>query len=280
MNERPLQFGEGGRIFAIYTQPVPRGTSDEQLPAIVMLSAGMLHRVGPFRLHVGLARQLAADGFPVFRVDLAGKGDSPIREGMANQPSVTADFEEIVAGIKGMLPSVDMVLLGMCSGADNAIRLAISEPSVIGTVLLDPVCPRDAMFRVRSLKKYLSPVRYMNKLKEVVRKMNSEETSAGEEEGDPLLLRDLPSHAQMQESFRLVRDRNGSVLAIFTQYAFGYYSKEGQLKSVLGIEGFDSFVVERHWPDTEHTWKLDLHRERLTAEIVRWANHLVARRRR
>src|SRR6185295_15161162 len=94
LTEEPLQFGQGGRLFGILTLPSMTARNAQELPVFVYLTAGLLHRVGPYRLHVRLARELAHMGFSSLRVDLAGTGDSPGRPGLTNQQSVEADFEE------------------------------------------------------------------------------------------------------------------------------------------------------------------------------------------
>src|SRR5689334_7177370 len=94
--EEPLHFGEDGRLFGILTMPTAQAHSMGDVPVFVFLSAGLLHRVGPARLHVRLARELARMGFSSFRVDLAGIGDSRKRSGLTNQESVKADYDEIV----------------------------------------------------------------------------------------------------------------------------------------------------------------------------------------
>ena len=87
----------------------------QRLPVFVFLSAGSLHRVGPYRLYVRLARELARMGFSSLRVDLAGVGDSPARRGMTNQQSVAADFAEIASVLDARLGRVPFVLAGLCS---------------------------------------------------------------------------------------------------------------------------------------------------------------------
>src|SRR5882672_2499523 len=69
--EEPLQFGDGGRLFGILTLPSMLIGKARELPVFVFLNAGMLHRVGPYRLHVRLARDLSRMGFSSIRVDLA-----------------------------------------------------------------------------------------------------------------------------------------------------------------------------------------------------------------
>jgi len=59
LTEEPLHFGEGGRLFGILTLPADLPGNARELPVFVFLSAGLLHRAGPRRLHVHLARELA-----------------------------------------------------------------------------------------------------------------------------------------------------------------------------------------------------------------------------
>ena len=160
LKEEPLQFGEGGRLFGILTRPSRPPRKAQELPVFVFLSAGMLHRVGPYRLYVRLARELAHMGFSSLRVDLAGRGDSPPIPGLTNQQSAAADFAEILALLESRLGRLPLVLAGLCSGADNAVRLTLNEPRVVGMVLLDPICFLDRGFRLRvAVARYTNPTR-------------------------------------------------------------------------------------------------------------------------
>ena len=273
VKEEPLQLGDGGRLFAIATEPAAR---DPARPIFVFLSAGLLHRVGPSRVHVTVARALAAQGFSSLRVDLSGKGDSPGRGSMPNRQSVAADFDDIRAGLRSRYDDYALVLAGLCSGADNAIRLCLTEPRVQGLLLLDPICFPDAGFRARNLgAKWLDPRRY---LRSAVRRVRGEgPTERGrpnEPEGDPVMLRDLPTEDQVREAFSCIRDRGGRVLSIFTQYALSYYNSAGQLRSVLNVDGYAGFSTELFWPDVEHTYKLAVQRDRLRAQVLAWAHEL------
>ena len=146
LTEEPLHFGEGGRLFGILTLPTAQPRSRPDVPVFVFLSAGLLHRVGPARLHVRLARELARMGFSSLRVDLAGIGDSPQRPGLTNQESVAADYEEIVRVLESRLGRLSIVMGGICAAADNAIRLTLTDQRVVGMLLLDPVCFADDGF--------------------------------------------------------------------------------------------------------------------------------------
>jgi len=274
LTEEPLQFGEGGRLFGILTLPSVPPCNAQALPVFVFLNAGLLNRVGPYRLYVRLVRNLAQMGFSSLRVDLAGRGDSPERFGLTNQQSVAADYEEIVGVLESRLGRLRLVLGGLCSAADNVIRLARADQRVIGMLLLDPVCSLDDGFRARAvITKYTNPARYLVWLK---RRLNLLATLPGEnwndsEMIDPLTLRDAPTGEQLRAAFEAICERRGRVLSVFTQYATQYYNQLGQLGRTLDVVGYQRFCTEIFWPQMAHTYTLELHRRRLIEEIKNWA---------
>jgi hypothetical protein len=270
MSEESLQFGEGNRLAAILGAP---DDGVKGAPVVVFLSAGLLHRVGPSRLHVTLARELAKRGVPSLRVDLAGKGDSPARPGLDNQQSVGADYAEIRAFLDARFGDAGRMLVGLCSGADNAARLTIDDPKVVGMGLLDPICFPDPGFNTRRLiDKYTSPSRYATKLKRIVQGSGDHSDT----DSDPLALRDLPTREQMKAAIEAVGARGGRVLSIFTSYALSlnYYNDEGQLGRVLEIPRYDAFCTELFWPDAEHTYRTEPHRRRLADAVLSWATSI------
>ena len=276
--EEPLQFGEGGRLLGILTSPSMPPRNAQELPVFVFLSAGLLHRVGPHGLHVRLSRELAQMGFSSLRVDLAGTGDSPPHPGLTNQQSVAADFAEILAVLESRLGRLPLVLAGLCSGADDAIRLTLKEPRVVGMVLLDPICFLDRGFRLRvAVARYTNPARHIAWLKRRFKALTRPrgKKQENDESVDPLTFRDLPTREQLRASFEAIREREGRVLSVFTDYAHGYYNKSGQLGRVLGVNGYQQFCSELFWPHVDHTYRLELHRRRLIEEIKTWAGDYI-----
>jgi hypothetical protein len=276
--EEPLQFGEGGRLFGILTLPAVPFQNPQELPVFVFFNAGLLHRVGPHRLYVHLARDLSRMGFSSLRVDLAGKGDSPSRPGFINhQQSAAADYKEILRVLESRLAPGPLVLAGLCSGADDAIRLAPNDSRVVGLLLLDPVCSPDDGFRTRAfVLRYTNTARYVAWLK---RRFEAPSTEPrGEEEVDPLSIRDVPTQEQLRTAFESIREREGRVLSVFTQYALGYYNQAGQLGRVLGVDGYQQFCTELFWPHAEHIYTLDLHRRRLMGVVKTWAGGFIRSR--
>lgn len=111
---------------------------DTSRPIIVFLNAGMVHRVGPNRLHVRLARELAGRGFASLRFDLSGIGDSPARiDGSSLHDAGLRDVRDALDFVAVEHEGSTFVLVGLCSGADLAFRAALADERVVGGVLID-----------------------------------------------------------------------------------------------------------------------------------------------
>lgn len=114
------------------------GNDDRQSSlAAICLTAGMLHHVGPHRLHVLLARSLAKAGVASLRVDQSGIGDSATRAD--NLPAQEVPIQEINDAMEELESRGfrRFILFGICSGAMNAIRAANGNPKIAGLVLVN-----------------------------------------------------------------------------------------------------------------------------------------------
>jgi len=276
VTEEPLQFGENGRLFGILTLPDTPVRNMGARCVVVLLSAGLMHRVGPHRLHVDLARVLAQIGFTSLRVDLAGRGDSASQVAFTSHEALKADFAEIVSFLDSRFGRSPIVLAGMCSGADNAVMLAADESRVVGMVLLDPMCFPDKGlwgYRTRHIIAYISVTRLIawskRRLKAITRPAdNSQQRRVT---SNPDALWDPPTREQMQAAFNRVRERRGRVLSIFTGVSRNY-NQIGQLGRVLGVPGYREFCTELFWPQSDHTFSLELYRRQLIESIKNWAS--------
>src|SRR5688572_11629148 len=89
VEEQALQLGPDGHLVGVLARP---RAIDPARPLVVLLNAGVLHRVGPHRLHVVLARRLAERGLASLRLDLSGIGDSrPVPGALSFRASAVAD---------------------------------------------------------------------------------------------------------------------------------------------------------------------------------------------
>ncbi|MFI5005848.1 MAG: hypothetical protein ACHQKZ_00355 [Solirubrobacterales bacterium] len=137
VKERTLLFGDAKSLVGIITEPAQ---SIPGRPAVILLNAGILHRVGPNRVHVRLARTLAEAGFLVMRFDYSGIGDSrPRADAMAFARSALAETRQCMDLLQKMpRGSGGFLLAGICSGADNALRAAVQDKRVVGVALIEP----------------------------------------------------------------------------------------------------------------------------------------------
>ena len=142
IRERVFLICQEPDLFGVLTEPNDNVTAD--LPIILLVNAGSAYRIGPNRLHVLLARQLASQGFRCLRLDLHGLGDSVAsgREG-ENGPYVASAFRDIEKAMQDMETQLGVkrvVLMGLCSGAYFAFQSAaqISNSVLVESVLINP----------------------------------------------------------------------------------------------------------------------------------------------
>ena len=152
--ERVVRIGGENGVLGIATDPATIGVgghgSASMEPVVVFLNAGVLHRVGPNRLHVSLARRLSVCGFGSLRLDLSGIGDSRGVPGeLTFRESAVADTRGAMDELQRSLGVGKFVLFGLCSGAENALATADVDPRVAGLVLVNPPAYPNLRSRIR-----------------------------------------------------------------------------------------------------------------------------------
>lgn len=137
---------DGGRLLGVLTE----ADDAEGATGFVMLNAGLTHHVGPQRLHVRLARRLGDLGFSSVRFDHTGIGDSPRRRDAVPfavrsvaEARAAMDYLHRTRGIE------QFVLLGLCWGADNVVRVAAVDERAIGVVAVDFYAVSSARYLAR-----------------------------------------------------------------------------------------------------------------------------------
>lgn len=134
--ERARRFGDDNTLVGIVTEPAP-GTPPQA--AVILLNAGVVHRVGPNRMHVEIARGLAAAGFLAVRVDLSGLGDSESRrDNTPFERAAVLETQGIMSALAADYGVSRFVTAGLCSGAVVAFNTAVADERVRGAVLINP----------------------------------------------------------------------------------------------------------------------------------------------
>jgi pimeloyl-ACP methyl ester carboxylesterase len=138
VKEEAVLLGQARSLVGILTNPA-REAQATHLPAVILLNAGIVHRVGPQRLYVKIARSLAAMGFVVLRFDFSGIGDSTVRhDNLPFEKSTVSETQEAMSYLEAERGIGRFVLAGLCSGADISLKTACADPRVAGAVLLNP----------------------------------------------------------------------------------------------------------------------------------------------
>ena len=258
MISRPLQLGERDELFAMECRS--QGNRDDT--CVIMLNAGLLDQTGPFRLHVQLSGALADMGVASLRVDLSGKGESAERAAPDHDSALAADR----AAIEQYLAASGYgraVLMGLCSGAMDAAKMASQTDRFSGLVLIDgfarntPASTRRYYFR-----RLLRPSAYRIWL----RGKFSDKTVTP----DSLMNNPWPEpDVQIAEYHKLLK-QEVNILAIYTRQLEWYYNHPGQLASVLAPCENLTLLDEVLLPDADHIFTTLYHRRQVIAEIIEW----------
>jgi len=141
--EKSCRFGADNHLFGIITTKAQ--TQSPTNTAYVLINSGSVHHVGPNRLYIALARNIAASGASCFRIDIEGLGDSVLRKpGQENHPytdSAVPDVGSALTYLRDQLGYKRFGLIGLCSGAHAAFHASVdfSEYEIVDTVIINPL---------------------------------------------------------------------------------------------------------------------------------------------
>ena len=135
--EQALALGSRGALVGVLTQP--DGPVDLSRPVVITVNAGLVHRVGPQRMHVTLLRRLAQCGFTGMRFDFSGIGDSPTRtDQLPYIRSTLEELREVMDDVTTRTGHTRFCVIGLSSGALVAMAGAGADPRVAGVGMLNP----------------------------------------------------------------------------------------------------------------------------------------------
>jgi pimeloyl-ACP methyl ester carboxylesterase len=169
VREEALMFGDGSRLFGVLTEPQEPVSAR---CAVMFINAGANHRVGPNRLYVSLARDLAARGYQAFRFDVGGLGDGGPAPGMTENRVYSKDS---IADVKTAMTFLTRIrgvkrfaLVGICSGGFLAFHTSADDARVAGQIVINPQTfewkPGDSM-ELSARKSYKSTRYYLRAIR-------------------------------------------------------------------------------------------------------------------
>jgi pimeloyl-ACP methyl ester carboxylesterase len=242
---------------------------------VTLLNAGVLHRVGPHRLHVLLARRLAERGFATLRLDLGGIGDSVASSDAATfRESAVADTRLALSG----LAAHRHVLFGICAGADNALATALADDRVSAIVLVDPyVYPtRRALLRALRVKLARNGARETlrwgfgaarRRIRHTLERLRDRGTSEPQSGG-----REAPPIESYRMQLQALVERGVKIFAVYSGILGTSYNHEDQLFELF--PELRGKVDRAFFPHANHTFtELDAQSE-LIAAVATWIARL------
>ncbi len=240
-------------------------------PAVVLLNAGLLHRVGPNRLYVRIAREVARRGFASLRFDLSGIGDSLSRnDSVPLRTTALHDVQDAFDYLAATEAITSFLVIGLCSGADLAFRAALADRRVVGAVLIDGLPYRtmrsqlhDQWQRVLCASSDDGGRRLVAAIWCRIRKLRTPKP-CGAPRRDR---RDVPGKHEAEASLHLLVRRGVKLLMIYTSGRG--YSYERQFADLFPSLPPSAVQVE-YFRDAQHTFSLLVNQDRLVRTIEGW----------
>ncbi len=276
--EKPVRFGTSGAMLGILTEPAAGKPANGK--GLVLLNAGLLHRVGPSRLHVQVARRMAASGYVSLRFDFSGIGDSDARrDGLAFEQSAALEVQDAINHLVQAKQVRDVTLFGLCSGADGAFLTAVADERVNRLVQLDPWIyhtPRYApmalwrkMQNRRSWKNLLTGDTFKRRVLPLLRRSSA---SATDDENVVVAhySREFPPKAQVEAQMKGLVDRGVRMFCMFSGGMPESVSYEGQYRECFGSLDFGDLLTVRYEPTAEHIFSALHHQRMVVDETERW----------
>lgn len=276
MKERPLVLGTQRSLVGVLTEP-SQTDPPPRPPLCILINAGLVHRVGPNRLHVEAARQFAGRGYRVLRLDLSGRGDSEVRkDGKSFVESAPLEIQSAMNDLQQTTGVDQFVIMGICSGAINAVQAAIVDDRVIGCIGIDPPAyPTRGYYlrhfgsRLLSGESWRNIVTGRNALGRWLR-FRPNAAAAAEELGEPF--EDYPARPARQDVSALltgIASRGARMLFIFSG-SWSAYNYRDQFRDAFPGVFATGMVDVEYYPDSDHTFSHLYNQQRLIARVSRW----------
>jgi len=272
--EAAYSFGDGSALTGVYTPASIKNVSE---PCALFLTAGLLHHIGPTRLHVEMARKLSEQGVAGMRFDLSGAGDSETGSlgGYFMDRSVD-EIKQAMDFLQERHGHRHFVLVGLCSGADDGLATAQQDERVAGLVLLNGYAYHAGWFRAyRALKFYLPRLFDWQKIKNRVTKLFVKESGLTKKSRAALTeldddFRYIPPQESTETVLTTLCELKTDLLFVYTGSEHEDYSYKGQLYAMFPNLRKNPHVTERYLQQADHTLLLQADRDIVTNWVCDW----------
>jgi len=271
--ERIVRFGPGERLLGVVASAA-HAAPDQ--PACLLFNAGVVHRIGPHRLNVKLARALAARGFTALRMDLSGLGDSPVSADAASVNSTDQAVADLRAAMDHLERSEGIrrfVLFGLCSGARHGYRLAQVDSRVVGLLMFDgyvyPTFKTHVMRRLKRFRALPWSAVLRKPIDWIVRRQPAHQVSAVESD-EPV----QPSPEEFRAAMDALVARGTAVYTLHSGSFVRYFNYAEQWHDKFRGAAFLQHSRHDYLPELDHTLSTVAAQRKLIATVGDWVQGL------
>ena len=251
MSETPVRFGPDERLIGILSSP-PQAAPEA--PACLLMNAGVIHRVGPHRVNVKLARALAAKGIASLRMDLSGLGDSGGATSGANfQDQAVADMRAAMDYLCREHRMDNFAVLGICSGAALAYRVALADERVTGCLMFDgftyPTAKTSLVRRWKRFQRMSWPSVANSVISAILRPVLRHN---GDDSRTLEVSTNNPTRAEFSAAMDTLLARGTAIWVMYSGSIIEYHNYHGQLKDAFRGAAFLPRIRYEFSPHIDH----------------------------
>ncbi|MEM1230335.1 MAG: hypothetical protein AAGI15_07360 [Pseudomonadota bacterium] len=258
----------------------PKAQRNPELPMVLFLNSGILHRIGASRLHVKFSRIFAQLGYSSIRFDHSSLGDSGARRGTATfEETARAEVREIMDYAQKHHGAHSFMIFGLCSGADIGHQVAVQDERIVSLIEIDPWTFTTTRSQLRMLARHFGPriFKASKWLAFFKRKLGLQQTTSDDSPArdewyaDPEYVRHTPAKSEIAGEFQALMARN---VCLYLCYSgcdyYGTYNYEGQFQDAFPQVDFGDRVRVEWVQDSTHLITALDHQQLLEQTIVEW----------
>jgi hypothetical protein len=274
--ERTVAFGRDSGLIGVMTEPSAADAVGDA-PAVVMWNVGIQHRIGPYRVQVDIARDLARRGFASLRFDLSGMGDSAARQD--SRPDLERaldDVREAMALLERRRGVRSFVPLGFCSSVDTAHAISLQDERVVGACFLEGYAYRTRGFWLRYPKRFLDRDRWNRYLanRSLVPAKYGREAEGKPAAPEPgvmgsIFARQYPTRQQFGADIGKLAARGVRMLFVYVGGDTDFNHRD-QFFEMVGDKSLDGRIDVHYYENADHIFFRVADRERAVGRLCDW----------
>lgn len=288
MIEHSFRFGPEDALIGTFCFPEPSfDTVAKARTGVILFNSGIVHRIGPHRINVNLARALARQSIPSLRFDLGGLGDSARTAAeLGFEAQAVEDIRSAMSALGDATGVERFGLFGFCSGAYHSYNAAQADERVSGLLLFDAY--RYPTFRSHLNRVLLRFRQYgvarncarigVNVLRRLTARLRRGRDGVAARVASVGFIVDNTSKQGFAKGLTKLLDRGVHVAMAFAGDGFETYNYPRQFHDAFRRLGIADRVDTKFFPDIDHVITGVAAQQALVDHVTHWACQLASAR--